>query len=237
MQKMKYSVVLLLLLGSGVCVAGVDANKVYLPYVQQLENEFEYQLVVQNDDRARFDNRQYHKFAYGQSLNDRWYIEAGLLGSASNDQEFKIDGYEVEVKLQLTEQGEYNNDWGFLFEVEKEKRDNKDVWEFRTTLIVLHEWQEWTAVANLSAAYETGSKIQSEFETSLSTQLKYRYRPWLEPAIEFFKSQFINAIGPSVTGRFRLGGGKNVFWNVAVLSSLDRSKPESTIRLNIEYEF
>jgi hypothetical protein len=94
-----------------------SVNKVYTPYVQQLENEIEFQLVIQEDSEEKFDDIQHHKIAYVQALNDKWFLEGILLGVNDSDHGFNIDGYEIELKRQLTEQGEYGNDWGLLFEI------------------------------------------------------------------------------------------------------------------------
>jgi len=212
-----------------------SVNKIYTPYVQQLENEIEFQLVIQEDTEEKFDDIQHHKIAYGQALNDKWFLEGILLGVNDSDHGFNIDGYEIELKRQLTEQGEYDNDWGLLFEIERER--HADVWEFGATLIALHEFRNWTGLVNVGLIFESGSSIKSRFETELSAQLKYRYRSWFEPAIEFFKSDSVNAAGPSFAGRIRLGAGKSIFWNTAALISFDRSKPDAIYRFNIEYEF
>jgi hypothetical protein len=191
--------------------------------------------VLQDDDRAQFADQHKHRLGYGRSINDRWFLEAEIVGSNLPGQNFDIAGYELEAKYQISEQGEFNNDWGVLFEIERES--GRDIWEFATTLIVLHEWKKWIGTANLTLAYETGPSIDDAFETELATQLRYRGNPWFEPGIEFFKSQDTNAAGPSVSGKIRLGGSRKLFWSTAALFSFDNSKPDNAIRINIEYEF
>lgn len=215
--------------------ASNSVGKIYNPYVQQLEQEIEYELIVQTDKRDEFDNQSVHKFAYGQSLSDRWFIEVGVVGENTNNQELEISAYEIEFKYQISEQGQFNNDWGVLFEIEREK--TQDVWEFGTTLIALHEWKKWIGTANISLIYETGSAIDDEVETELATQLRYRSNPLFEPGIEFFKSESTSAIGPSASGKLRLGGGKKLFWSTAALFSVDGSKPDNVFRFNLEFEF
>jgi hypothetical protein len=223
--------------------AGNTVEKIYDPYVQQLENELEYELVIQNDNRTKFDQQRRHKFSYGQAINDRWLLEFGVSGTNSStnsgtnssEQNFDITAYEFEAKYQLSEQGEFNNDWGLLFEIERET--DTDIWEFGSTLIVLHDWKKWTGTANITLAYETGPTIDDELETELATQLRYRHKASFEPGIEYFKSQSTNALGPSFSGQFKFGGGKNLFWSTAALFSFDSSKPDNMVRFNIEYEF
>ena len=216
-------------------IAGNSVQKIYHPYVQQLENELEYELVIQNDDRPEFDNQQRHKFSYGQAISDRWLLEAIVIGTNNPSRSFDITAYEIEAKYQLSEQGEFNNDWGLLFEIEREI--DSDIWEASTTMIVLHDWKKWTGTANVTLAYEAGPAINDEFETELATQLRYRYKAAIEPGVEYFKSQSTNAFGPSLSGQVKFGGGKNLFWSSAALFSFDSSKPNNVLRLYLEYEF
>ncbi|MFT6407845.1 MAG: hypothetical protein ACJAQ6_001261 [Arenicella sp.] len=227
--------ILLIVISAKANASGNSISKIYNPYVQQLEKEIEYEVVLQDDDRTRFADQQQHRLAYGRSISDRWLLEAGIIASDLVGQNLELSGYELEAKYQISEQGEFSNDWGILFEVERES-DN-DLWEFATTLIVLHQWKKWVGTANLTLAYETGPSIVDEVESELAAQLKYRSSASFEPGIEFFKSQSTNAAGPSISGRIRLAGGRKLFWTTAALFSFDKSKPDSAIRLNIEYEF
>ncbi len=226
----------ILILAAPLTHAGSNSvGKIYNPYVQQLEKEIEYELIIQQDDDDEFDDQIVHRLAYGQSINDRWFVEVGVIGEDLPNQDFDISAYEVELKYQITEQGEFNNDWGILFEIERE--ENPDVWEFGSTLIVLHEWKKWVGTANVSVIYETGASIDDEFETELASQLRYRYKSSFEPGVEFFKSESTSSFGPSASGQIRLGGGKKLFWSSAALFSFDSSKPQNIYRFNIEFEF
>jgi hypothetical protein len=212
-----------------------SVGKIDNPYVEQLENEIEYELIFQDDNRPQFADQQQHRLSYAQSISDRWSLEAGIVASNLPGEDLTVSGYELEARYQITEQGEFNNDWGIKFEMEQET-DN-DVWELGATLIVLHEWKKWIGTANLAIVYESDPLIDNEIETELATQLRYRGSASFEPGIEFFKSQSSNAAGPSFSGRFRLGGGKKIFWSTAALRSFDSSKPDNTLRFSLEYEF
>ncbi len=214
---------------------GSTVDKVYHPYVQMLETEIEYRSRYQNDDDAEFDDRQQHRLGIGRSLSDQLFAEFYVIGEDSPDSAFQLTAMEAELKVQLTEQGEYNNDWGLLFELERETKDNK--WEVSTTLIALHEWSSWIATANLSLIYEWGSKINNEFETSLASQLRYRYSQAIEPALEFYMAEDTLALGPVLTGVQRLGGRRKLLWEVGVIMGLDDTTADASLKFNIEYEF
>lgn len=227
--------VLLCCFVSAVHADGSSIDKVYHPYVQQLETELEYRVLFENESDSASDNNQYHRLGLGRSLSDTVFIEGYVVGNNSASDDFEISAVEAELKLQLSEQGEFDNDWGLLFELEAE-RDER-VREFSTTLIALHEWSRWIGTANMTLAYEWGSDIDDEFESSFSGQLRYRYSAAFEPAVELYIGQNTQGLGPVFTGVQRLGGRKKLNWEAGVVIGLDSDTPNSTWKLGVEYEF
>ena len=214
---------------------GSIIDKVYHPYVQLLETEIEYRSRYQNDDDAELDDRQQYRLGIGHSLSDQLFAEIYVIGEDSAESDLELTAIEAELKIQLTEQGEYDNDWGLMFELERETKDN--LWEASTTLIAVHEWTRWIATANLSLTYEWGKGIDNEFETSLATQLRYRYSQVVEPAFEFYMGDDTLGLGPVLTGVQRLGGRRKFLWEFGVIAGLDDSTPDTTWKFNVEYEF
>lgn len=228
---------LLLSLCGLVSVGWADGNavdKVYSPYVQQLERELEYRLVAQGDD-ARTDAFQRHKLGYGQSVSDRLFLEAYLVGQGEDESTLSVDTIELEAKIQLTEQGQYRNDWGVLFELEHNFEANFS--EISSTLLAVQEWPQCLLTLNLSASVEFGPGISDEFETGFSSQLKYRYKQRIEPAIELFIAQDTRAIGPVLTGQYSLGKGDKLGWTAGVLFGQSNATPNTSVKLAVEYEF
>ncbi len=219
-----------------VCLAdGAVIDKIYHPYVQPLEQEIEWRAIHQDNQPGSADDIQLHRFAYGRSLNDRWFVEFYLIGEKSKDDSFELEAYEIEAKWQLTEQGEFWADWGMLFEVEKEHEE--DTWEVATGLIAEKEWGKWSTAANLIVAYEWGSDIDDELESSLGLQARYRYSRIIEPAIEFYKGEETLAIGPALLGQINLGIKRQVKWEAGAIFGLDSESPNRTLRFLVEFEF
>lgn len=214
---------------------GSSIDKVYHPYVQPLERELEYRSRYQRDGDERLDGQQRHLLGYGQSFSDRVFGEIYLDARKDSADSFSIDAIEVEAKIQLTEQGEYDNDWGLLFELERDK--NRGIWEASSTLIALHEWSNWIATANVGLIYEWGSTIPSEWETSFSTQLRYRYRQSIEPSIEMYLAEDTKAIGPVLSGTLRLAGNRKLRWESGVILGVDSKTPDTSLKFTVEYEF
>ena len=224
------------LISSGSLLAdGITIDKVYDPYVQLLEKELEYRTLYQDHSGNSGIDSIRHKVGVGGSVSDHLFAEFYFIGEDPQGDSLELEGYEVELKWQLTEQGEYNNDWGLLFEFEREK-DN-DTREASTTLIGLHEWQNWVATANLSLIYEWGNDIENEWETAFAGQLRYRFSEKLEPGVEIYQAQNTQAIGPVATGLIRFGDRKKLNWEFGVIFGTGKETADTNWKFNLEYEF
>jgi hypothetical protein len=200
-------------------------DKVYHPYVQPLEREIEFRMISADDEQK-------YRLGLGKSLSDRVFIEGYVI--ASNN-ENSLDAVELEGKWQLTEQGEYSADWGVLVELEKDRHENN--WELATALLMEKEFGRWVNTTNLKIIYEWGTRIDSELESALAMQMRYRYSRLFEPAIELYSGQNTRAIGPVVMGDVKFDGPKKLHWEAGLLLGVDDKTPDTTWRLLTEYEF
>jgi hypothetical protein len=215
---------------------GSSIDKVYYPYVQPLEREVEYRALYFNDDDDERDGGQVHRLGLGRSLTDRLFSEFYLIGEKeSRGRSFSLEAYEAELKWQLTEQGEYFADWGLLFELETERDDN--AWEYATTVLVAKDFGRWTGTVNLGVIYEWGSDVSNEWETSLASQLRYRYRPQFETGVELYSGDTDKGIGPVVLGDVRFAAGRKLHWEAGIILGLDSDSADQTLRALLEYEF
>lgn len=110
-----------LAMSSVVFADGVTIDKVYDPYVYLLEKEVEVRTLYQNGSGGDVNDGLRYSLAYGQSLSERFFAELYLIVEDKHGESLELEGYEAEFKWQLTEQGEFDNDWGLLFEFEKKQ--------------------------------------------------------------------------------------------------------------------
>jgi hypothetical protein len=214
---------------------GTTIDKIYHPYVQPQEREIEFRAIIENNRDGPPGDQRLYRLGYGQSFNDSWFGEVYLIGRKNDDQSFRLDAYELEALWQITEQGEFFADWGMLFELEKQHSGN--AMEFSGALLVEKEWRRWTGTANFYGIYEFGDDIDSEFETALALQARYRYSREIEPAVELYKGQDTTGLGPVVMGSWPLGGARQLRWEGGVIFGLDSDTPDQTFRVLFEYEF
>ncbi len=234
MSKVFTSVVLVLMLSS-VYAGSVIPGKVYSPYVVLGETEIESRTVLLEDADPSRDKVYAQRLGYGQTLSETWFGEIYLTGSRNNNREFEIDGIELELIHQLTEQGEYDADWGLIFEFERSVRQGE--WAAASGVLVKQDRGRWSGMANFFVAYEYQSGRGGRLETRLASQLRYRYKRELEPALELYSQDSARVLGPVIMGTHRFGLGKKLHWELGVLFGLDNKSPDRSWKLLLEYEF
>jgi len=210
-------------------------GRVYDPYVQPLERELEFRTLYQTDPDPLESDILRQRIGYGRSLSERVFAEAYLLAEKQPGSGLRLEGYEAEVKVQLTEQGQYAADWGLLFEFERERSES--ISEAAVAVLTSRQWGPWVGTLNLGLEYEYGSDIDNEFETFVSAQWRYRLRETLEPGVELYADQFTRGIGPVLTGLVRTGGTAKWAWETGLILPLNDTTPDYTFRFLLEYEF
>lgn len=212
---------------------GID--KVYHPYVQALETEIEYRTVYQTDGDPQEDGVARHRLAIGRAIKDRVFLEGYLIGKETPQKVFRLDAYEIETKIQLTEQGELWADWGLLFEFERERSES--ITELSAVLLMEKELGSFVGTFNFGTEYEFGSDIDNEVDFDLAAQLRYRHSERFEPSFEVYADEITFAAGPVAQGVERLGVNRKIFWEIGVLFPFNENTPDSTIRFLLELEF
>ncbi len=226
------------LIAGTACSAMADGSridKIYHPYVQPLEHQFEFRTIDEKGTRLAPGDRTIARLEYGQSIGDYWSAEAYLIGEKNDDRNFHLRAFEAEALWQLTEQGEYFTDAGLLFDIES--KFDGDLTELSSTLLLENEWGHWSGTANLYGIYEFGNDVNDEFEAALNLQGRYRYSIHLEPSIELYKAQNTFGIGPVLLGSYPFGNARKLHWEAGLILGLDNDTPDRTIRALVEYEF
>jgi len=213
---------------------GLAVDKIYAPYVNALEKELEYRISRAQGGLQAPNGIIIQRLGFGAAISDTLALEAYVIGRGDDDAS-SFSGYELEARWQLTEQGEYPVDWGVI--IEYENSSDSDVEELATKLIALREWGSYIFTGNAGLIYENSEATGAEFETSLSVQARYRYKPFLEPALEFYAAEGYRGIGPALVGMTRLSTTDSIRWELGSVIGLNESSADYTLRLMLEYEF
>lgn len=212
---------------------GTAIGKVYLPYVNPLEKEVEYWSLLEHDNPEYGTDVAHHSVGFGSAVASSWFAE--MVVTYIDEPGFEVENYELEVRHQLTEQGEFDSDWGVMMELEK--LDGEDGWEMALGLLNTREWQRWQFTTNLFLIQEWGEDVNDELETALSFQSRYRLQPSLEPGIELFLGEDTRALGPMVTGLWRLSGADSLRWQVSLLFGSGDTTADENLKFELDYEF
>ncbi len=232
MKKLKYLSLLFL-----VCFhlsAKAEIDKVYHPYVEAYKSEIEYRTLYKNDTNPRRDGVQHHRLSFGHSLTENFSMEAYAIGKNLPSRGFSVDAYELEGKLQLTEQGKYWSDWGLLFEFARDKEINR--WETSAGLLWEKEWGKIITSANFFIDYELGSGVDDGFETAFHSQVKYRWSRYFEPAVELYMDRESRGLGPVFLGSKKIGVNK-VNWELGFIFGFNDKTANQNLRFLLDYEF
>lgn len=222
-----------LVLSNAVLADGVVVDKVYHPYVLPNEREVEWRMLAQRENGVSNDLAQ--RFAYGQSVTDNLMLEFYLVGERDSNEDFSLSAYEIEARWMITEQGQYWADWGLLFEVEKENKENN--WEVTSGVIVEKEFGRTSLTLNAFLIYEWGDTLEDEMETEFRLQYRYRYLEQFQPAIEVYSGEDYLGVGPAFMGVQRFSGQKQLKWEAAFITGINSESQGHILRVAIEYEF
>jgi len=231
-------------------VAG-PASVIYSPIVDYREWELELKGGMFNWGHGD-DGERAAKLAFGYGLAPRWGIEVEAEYSQTPGNVAHVEEYEFENIFQLTEHGEHWLDAGIFVEFEHNRLENVN------TLVLGPMFQKETAhtqtnlnihwVRRLSALPRDDSdddEAGSRNELQYQVQWKYNLGPRFQPGMQVFgslgspghlHSQELS-VGPAFFGVTRLGSGRKLRYDVALLGGLTHDTPDTTIRFQLEYEF
>ena len=211
---------------------GIPVDKVYHPYVLANERELEWRFTSRQNDNG---NVLAQKFAYGHAVTEYLTFEGYIIGERDETGDFGLHAYEIEARWMLTDQGELWADWGMLFELEKQHRE--DIYEFTTGLLFEKEFTQTSLTINALLVYEWGKDIQNEFETEFRLKYRYRYLSAFQPSIEIYSGENFIGAGPGFMGVHRYQGQKQLKWELAFIAGLNGDSKDHTLRFALEYEF
>ncbi|MBJ2127947.1 hypothetical protein JC525_03255 [Alteromonas sp. IB21] len=222
----------LLLFASQVRADNFTVDKVYHPYVLPFEREFEWRLTSrQNDDG----NVLMQRFSFGHALSEFLILEAYVVGARDENEDFGVEGYELELRWMMTEQGQYWADWGTLFELEKQH--NTDDWEVKAGLLTEKEFGQFSLTTNITVVYEWGETVANEWESEFKAKFRYRWLPEIQPGVEVYVAEDFIGVGPAFMGIKRYDRQKQLKWELGFIAGLNGDSKDHTLRMSLEYEF
>lgn len=238
MRKTKYLLLLSVLVAAGAARADDDFI-VYSPYVTEGQTEIEFRTHQQFDADPSLSDERAYLFALAHSFTSWWHAEV-YLGSYEREAggPNRLQGYEFENIFQLTEQGKYWADLGFIasYGYNKAPGDN-DVVEFGP----LFEKRSgpWDQRLNFVWEKQIGALAERHYEFRGSYAASYQFSSLLKPGVEAYYRPDDDArqLGPALDGEIATAGGNEFEYHLAYLFGVNKGAPNRTLALRLEYEF
>lgn len=230
---------------SPLCTLAGPADYVLTPDVTYGEREIDFKMG--SSEKSGEAREAAASIGFGLGVSHRWFTEFYAKYKRELNEDTKFDAYEWENKFQLTEQGEYPVDVGFLLEIERPK-DHAEGWEVTWGPLFQTEFGKVQLNANLLFRRNYDAAEANDLIMLYQWQVKYRWRKSFEYGFQGFGQMGTydrwsasddqqHKLGPAIFGKLPLGDGHAIKYNAAYLVGTTRSTPDSTVRLQVEYEF
>jgi hypothetical protein len=186
----------------------------------------------------------------GYGVTPTWFTEAYVKYQKPPGERTHYDAFEWENKFQLTETGKYPVDLGLFVELEV-PRDRAEGYEFRFGPLLQTEFDRVQLNANLflKRSVRVGADSEPQItEMHYQAQAKYRLLREFEFGVQAFgelgkwrhweaRDHQTHLVGPAIFGRLPLGAHQALKYDLAWLAGAGKASPDSTLRLQLEYEF
>lgn len=244
MKKLLISSVIFTTLSANHVLAG-PADYVYTPNVEYGEKEIDFKFGTTKMTNGERKSAASIGFGYGATQN--WFTEIYVKYNRESGNDVRFDANEWENKFQLTEQGKYPVDVGFLIEVER-PQDRSEGYEIKFGPLFQTEFGKIQVNANLLFERHIRAAEPSKTEMGYQLQVKYRWKPAFEYGLQAFgemgqwdnwapRSEQSHRFGPAIFGKLPLGQSKAIRYNAAFLFDTNSTARNNTFRTQIEYEF
>jgi hypothetical protein len=233
-----------LLLVTGTALIGSAARAdddfiVYSPYVTEGQSEIEFRSHQQFDADPALSNERAYVVSVSHSFTSWWRPEI-YVGSYEREAggPNQLQGYEFENTFQLTDQGHYWADLGFLASYEYNTQpDEPGVLEFGP----LFEKRTGRIDQRLNFIWEKelGSGADRHYEFRGGYAASYSFDPIVAVGFEAYyrPDDVAHQIGPTLSGEFASSRGNELEYSIAYLFGLNKGAPNRTLALRLEYEF
>ena len=238
-------------LGLPAVTLAAPSDYVRVPSVEYGEREIDFKYGTgKMKDSEGGERESAGSLGVGYGATPWWFTEAYVKYEKEGSSKTKYDAFEWENKFQLTETNKYFADVGFFVELEIPRERHEEGYEI--AFGPLFQFDTGPLRWNLNPVFE--KVVHSHDGESHSTELLYQaqvaYRlPSVDVGIQAFgelgkwnewapHDEQEHRIGPAVFGKVKLGEGRQAIkWNAAVLFGATRATPQTTLRVQAEYEF
>lgn len=223
---------------------------VYSPIIESGERSIEVRGWRQIDSNDEIDGSGALKVALETTMTDFWLIEPYLEFEKEANGSLKLDSVEIENRFQLTPQGKYWLDVGFLLEAELNVNGERKR-KLRYGPLLQKQFGRTVVTTNLVFQNAFGGDVKGHDKDTLfsyAANIRYLLSPLIEPGISAYggvgaladleeTSEQVHQLGPSIQGKFELAPGMGLKYRTEAVFGLTHGSPDATWVAQLEYEF
>lgn len=212
----------------------------------ELESSYKGEWHHDDDDKDR-KNIQEHVIGLGYGFAPKWAAEAELEFARESMESLDLEKIEVEVKRQLTDEGDFWWDVGVLgyykFGVDTQTRDQKELW-----LLTQNTFHHFTTRVNLELEHthnQTGGDVDLEARAQTRYNLSSAFKPGIEWHANFNDIDHIENteqyVGPAAYGHLTflealVPGDAEFEYELAYLFGITDTASDGAVRWKLEYK-
>jgi hypothetical protein len=220
--------------------AQADDFVVYSPYVTATQSEIEFRGFRVTDGRAELGGTMASELSIAHGVNGWWKPELYLARLEKQPgSRGQLLGYELENTFQLTPQGKYWADIGFLAAYEHNTHSgSRDAIEFGP--LIAKQVGRFSNTLNLLWEKQLGSGASGKYALRYSYSSTYAVSAAFRPGMEVYLRPGDHAYqaGPIITGEWHVpGSSSNLEYRVGVVVGINAAAPRQTWLAQVEYEF
>jgi hypothetical protein len=220
--------------------AGVlNEYNVYSPYVTEGQSEVELRMAQDRDSSVLVDGARGYTLSLSHAFTSWWQPEI-YLGKYEREPRGpnQLTGYEFENLFQLSPQGEYFADFGFLASYEYQSHlSSANAFEYGPLMEM--RTGRFRQRLNLIWEKQVGRLRESDgVEYRGAYNLSFLWRDSFAPGLDVFArpQSDVYQAGPSVSGEWHIDGSE-LEYDAGVVFKLGDKGPDTTLVLRLEYEF
>lgn len=238
---------LLLAIGLGLPQFARADFTVHMPTVVKGEKEVEAAYTVTHDSDKALSNDQVYNASIGYSFTSWWEPELEFEWEKPNGEKMQLDEVSWENTFQLTEPGEHWVNVGIFAEYAW-PQNSPDHTDIKAGPIFQIEGSRSLHTVNLFLEREVGVHAEDTVELTYAWQSRFRMLQSLDLGFEIFgepgevgkplpydQQQVLG--GPVVYGEFKPSNGTSFKYEIGYLVGATKATPDSTWKVNVEFEF
>jgi hypothetical protein len=203
------------------------------------------------DPSAVKDGEYREKRGFGAGVTDWLFFEFEAEYVKSAGQNFELEAYELEARIELTQTRAFNEtpnlvDIGLLLGISAPE-DGSDPYEIESRLLLYKRQGPWRATGNVLFEKEFGNSKSDGIELGYAGQIKYRLTPKFQPGVEVFGrfgrlgdltiNREQQKIGPGVFGFLEVSDDIALKYELSWLFGYTSPTPDHSLKWLLEFEY